>query len=166
MELNSIFNLTNNTKIKETIAISYYIINYCKNKNIEITNLKLNKLLYFINIDYMLNNNGIPIFEEEFLAWRHGPVLESVYNYFCFGIVSLVSDNLTYNLSNLKIQTINKVLDKKANMSAWELVELTHVTNGPWDIVYRKNKDVNGICKANIPNELIYNFYKGRNNEI
>lgn len=44
------------------------------------------KLLYFININYMLYSNGYPIFDEEFLAWRHGPVLQSVYDYFSYGI--------------------------------------------------------------------------------
>ena len=63
-------------KDKETIKIAYLVIDYCNKHNIEITNLKLIKLLYFINIEYMLKNNGIPIFEEEFLAWRHGPVLQ------------------------------------------------------------------------------------------
>ena len=149
-------------KDKETIKIAYLVIDYCNKHNIEITNLKLIKFLYFINIEYMLKNNGIPIFEEEFLAWRHGPVLQSVYDYFCLGMVKASNEkiNLINNeLDDSKKDCIKSVLDKKAYCEAWTLVDETHIKNGPWEKIYNKYKNHDGICKHVIPNKLIYEFY-------
>ena len=153
----------------ETIQVSYYIIDYCIKKKYSITNLKLNKLLYFSNIEYMLNNNGKPLFKEEFEAWRHGPVLKSVYETFCMGIGKATEEKLNLIIDNLKdnkINSINKVLDEKAGLDAFKLVELTHIKNGPWELIYNTNKDKNGICTANIPNKKIYDFYKENRNAI
>ena len=163
MELNNIFKLSEEQNTKETIKISYYVISYCRKNNIDITNLKLIKLLYFINIDYMLNNNGMPIFDEEFLAWRHGPVLQSVYNYFCFGLVLPSEDKITTifeSIDDNKKRSIDNVLLKMANIDAWQLVEMTHAPNGPWFTIYNKYKKDDGICTEKIPYIDIYNFYK------
>lgn len=43
-----------------------------------ISNLKLQKLLYFSWLEYY-RRNGTPLFEEEFEAWKYGPVVPSVY---------------------------------------------------------------------------------------
>ena len=111
----------------------------------------------------MLQNNGISMFNEEFLAWRHGPVLQSVYSFFCYGIV-LPSKNklekLFEDIDDDKKKIINKVLKKKAKLNAWNLVQETHVSNGPWDVTYKSNKDKDGICNAVISNKMIYDFYK------
>ena len=67
MNLDNIFQSIYNIEEPDSIKFAYYIIQYCNEENISITNLKLNKLLYFMNIQYMLDNSGIPLFEEEFL---------------------------------------------------------------------------------------------------
>lgn len=167
MELSKILDSLKELENKETIKISYYIIKYCKDKNIDITNLKLLKLLYFCNIEYQLENNGRPMFSEKFLAWRHGPVLQSVYNYFCMGIVLPAEDKINFVFSEIpsdKKKVLDKVLKIKANKPTWELVEETHIANGPWINVYNGNKDNNGICQAEIDYEDIYKFYKDYGN--
>ena len=45
------------------------------------TNLKLNKLVYFAQA-WSLEKLGKPLFEEEVEAWQHGPVIPSVYTAF------------------------------------------------------------------------------------
>lgn len=163
MNLDNIFQSIYNIEEPDSIKFAYYIIQYCNEENISITNLKLNKLLYFMNIQYMLDNSGIPLFEEEFLAWRHGPVLQSVYNKFCYGIVLPKKEKFNKIISELsddQLKIIKDVLKRRANLPAWQLVEETHVVGGPWEEVYKKNKDSNGICKASIPNKQIYQFYR------
>lgn len=44
-----------------------------------ITNLKLQKLLYYAQ-GYFLAKKDIPLFDEDFLAWEHGPVIRKIYN--------------------------------------------------------------------------------------
>lgn len=150
---------------QETIKISHYVIDYCKKKNIVLTNLKLLKLLYFINIRYMIFSNGKPIFQEEFSAWRHGPVLDSVYDYFKFGITSVNKekiDKIIVFLGEDKIKSINETLDKYASVEAWDLVNKTHIKGGPWNVVFEKNKNED-MCFAKIKHSLIYDFYKDKN---
>ena len=111
-----------------------------------------------MNIEYLLKSHGKPLFQEEFKAWRHGPVLQSVYNYFCIGIVRPKEKEI--KISKDKKEIIDSVLEKKASCSAFSLVEETHIKNGPWYTVYNKYKDENGICKATIKHQDIYSFYK------
>lgn len=44
-----------------------------------ITNLKLQKLLYYIQGEYMAKMNT-PLFNDDFLAWEHGPIIREVYD--------------------------------------------------------------------------------------
>src|SRR5438309_2092560 len=43
-----------------------------------ITNLKLQKLLYYVQ-GFHLAMNGAPLFNEDIRAWDHGPVVPQVY---------------------------------------------------------------------------------------
>lgn len=47
-------------------------------ENIDITPMKLQKLIYFVYRDYLKETNK-RLFKEKFEAWRYGPVLPSVY---------------------------------------------------------------------------------------
>lgn len=44
----------------------------------DLTNMKINKLLYYAQ-GYYLRKYGIPMFADSFEAWDHGPVVPSVY---------------------------------------------------------------------------------------
>lgn len=50
-------------------------------ENIDITPMKLQKLIYFTYQMY-LKETGIPLFEERFETWKYGPVISSVYTVF------------------------------------------------------------------------------------
>lgn len=50
-------------------------------ENIDITPMKLQKLIYFVYRDY-LKRTQRPLFNERFETWRYGPVIPSVYNEF------------------------------------------------------------------------------------
>jgi len=44
-----------------------------------VSNLKLQKILYFIQAEFLVVK-GIPCFEEEIIAWGFGPVVLEVYH--------------------------------------------------------------------------------------
>ena len=63
------------------------LANYIINKSIDlekpISNLQLQKILYFVNLLYLHDTKSFLINEnEEFQAWRHGPVIPDVYRKF------------------------------------------------------------------------------------
>lgn len=47
-------------------------------ENIDITPMKLQKLVYFTYRDY-LQATGMPLFQERFETWKFGPVISSIY---------------------------------------------------------------------------------------
>lgn len=107
-----------------------------------ITNLKMQKLLYYVYVWYLVKT-GNRCFEERFQAWPIGPVLPSVYDelkrFKAFPISPDFSEIKTKeDISNLKkelgeeIVTIaDEVYEKYGVKSAFELVNLTH-NELPW----------------------------------
>ena len=65
-QIASWFLLYNNLKVEEEGADS-------------ITNLKLQKLLYYAQGCYLALENK-PLFNDNIVAWKHGPVVECIYN--------------------------------------------------------------------------------------
>jgi uncharacterized phage-associated protein len=63
-------------------AARYFIVRaYEDGKDAEMTNMKLQKLLYYTQSLYLALYNE-PLFEEEIQAWRYGPVCPPAYCYY------------------------------------------------------------------------------------
>ena len=54
--------------------VAIYIINWCLDHNVQITNLKLQKLLYFVQGEYS-KTKGSRLIADDFYAWQLGPVV-------------------------------------------------------------------------------------------
>ncbi len=67
------------------IDVARYIIWYCKRRRYSISNLKLQKILYFVQANFLVSI-GTPCFEEEIEAWDFGPVVPEVYHEFLPGL--------------------------------------------------------------------------------
>ena len=57
--------------------VAIYIINWCLDHNVPITNLKLQKLLYFVQGEYS-RVKGTRLIADDFYAWQLGPVVPNV----------------------------------------------------------------------------------------
>ncbi len=57
------------------------ILDRAFSENIDITPMKLQKIIYFVYRDY-LQKSGAPLFSERFETWKYGPVIPSVYQTF------------------------------------------------------------------------------------
>ncbi|HIS83083.1 TPA: DUF4065 domain-containing protein [Candidatus Scatenecus faecavium] len=131
--------------------IAKYIITYCSNKKRPISNLKLQKLLYFLWIDYFKKNN-CSLFNENICAWQFGPVVPEVYYEFCSyagSPINKIYDIVIYNQNDSVI--INNLIDKYIEFSASKLVEMTHKAFKPWSIIYNNGAGLRNI----IPFDLI-----------
>lgn len=79
---NKLTTLMNEAPRKKPTAlhVAQYFISQSKiSSPYAVTNLKLQKLLYYAQ-GFHLAVYGEPLFEEEIQAWAHGPVIPSVYN--------------------------------------------------------------------------------------
>ena len=137
------------------LDISRYTINYSNKKQYGISNLKLQKLLYFIQAYFVaLTNSHIPCFEERIEAWDFGPVVPVAYNeYKAYGsseipfISSYINfqDNDIWNSRRIPFdetciaeedrRLIAAVIDQFSDYSSTDLVNLTH-RQAPWSEVY------------------------------
>lgn len=117
--------------------ISKYIINYFYSKNLPISNLKLQKLLYFVQAQFLVKKNT-PCFPEEIEAWDFGPVVPEVYRkYKKFGSSNLpFEQSQSFFITKNDKELINGILDKCSHYSATELVGITH-RQTPWLKAYQ-----------------------------
>ena len=135
------------------LDITEYIIKYCNEKNRTISNLKLQKLLYFVQAEFLVNK-GKPCFSDPIEAWDFGPVVPTVYHkYLVYGSASIpyVEDNNLIIFSKNDKQLMNSVLDEASNYSAAYLTKLT-LNQLPWTETYNSYKH-NLIVTENI---LVY----------
>lgn len=132
------------------LDIVHYIITYSCEMNMRITNLRLQKLLYFIQQEY-LKDYGKPLFFDDICAWKYGPVVPNVYYiYSGYGRLPILN-KYESNLPNEIKKYIEKIVDKLKSKDSWDLVNDTHKVNGAWDKIY-KNGEGDRRC---IPIDLI-----------
>ncbi|MCD8018606.1 MAG: DUF4065 domain-containing protein [Clostridiales bacterium] len=128
-----------------------------------ITHLKLQKLLYFAQ-GIHLAMNGKPLFPEKIMAWRHGPVVEEVYQKLkSFGSEPIAIDANTEAISAIKTldsqdeDTLLLTYDNFAIFTAWQLRNMTHETGTPWDVTVKKHGLNSEIDLALIKNYFLHN---------
>ena len=120
-----------------------------------ISNLKLQKLLYYAQ-GYHLGLHGVdsPLFPETVYAWKHGPVVQTVYNHFVGakdGPIKLVERPPRLNDdAQLHLQRIHNMFGK---YSAWALRDMTH-KESPWLENYKP--DVQNII---IPHKDLHRYF-------
>lgn len=96
-----------------------------------ITNLKLQKLLYYAQ-GFYLAIYGKPLFKENILAWEHGPVVREVYDEYSHLSASTIPvPNESIVLTQKEKDLILNVWKVYGQFSAWRLREMTH-NESPW----------------------------------
>jgi len=154
-------------------ALANYFIDKAKEDKIDMTNLKLQKLM-FIGYGWVLATLDKELTSgEQFQAWQHGPVLLSIYHEMKRFGSDQIKDRATefYNEDNkLYIPTIRnkEVLDvldiaweTYKDFSAWSLRELTHEKESPWKEVYQEENKFNNIDK-----KIVQAYYKNYLDEL
>lgn len=128
-----------------------------------ITHLKLQKLLYYAQ-GISLGLYSRPLFSENIEAWQHGPVVREVYgNFSKFGRNNIEikmdseTEKIISRIENDKevSEVLNLTYDNFAIYTAWQLRQMTHEDNTPWDITQREK----GLGKE-IDNDLIAKYFR------
>ncbi len=142
---------------RNIINNSKYIITYFNKNNVEITNLKLQKLLYFLEAIYIVvNDNENHLFEEDFYAWNFGPVNDVIYQeYKEFG--SLPIEIQYVNIPEENKKYIEGLFDLLKDYTAYKLVALSHSEGSPWYEIYEKYQD------TIIPDDIVIDKKKTKN---
>jgi uncharacterized phage-associated protein len=106
------------------------VIDLCRKRGIDVTNLKLQKLLYYVQAWHLAQFHG-PIFAEEVEAWIHGPVVPSIFRRFKAFRWEPINVALE-PVESIEVKAhICGVLNSYGKYSATQLERLTH-KESPW----------------------------------
>lgn len=112
---------------KLTMKSAYTIYKLCKKKDIELTNLKLNKILYFSQI-IALGKYNISLMDSEFRATDIGPVDNDLYillKAYGGNQIRDVFPNSYFKEDDKEYNILNNVIDVLGKRSSRELVNIT-----------------------------------------
>jgi uncharacterized phage-associated protein len=135
--------------------VANFILDFCERNDRPITNLALQKILYFCHV-WSLVRLGRPLVKHRFEAWPLGPVLQYVYHEFKrFDQSPISSRALKFNVANGKKEVVSysfdneteelllRVVDFYSRLSSGQLVGLSHVSDGPWAKVWNHKGKIN-----------------------
>lgn len=131
------------------LSMAKYIIDKCTKDKYPISNLQLQKILYYIQREFL--QQGEIAFPEEIEAWQFGPVVPEVYRQYCgFGALPIRMRYMV-RIELDDIRMINPIIEKKRILNPWDMVSDTHSSGKAWDLIYRDGAGDHQV----IPQELI-----------
>lgn len=131
------------------LELAKYVVTKCVNDRHPISNLQLQKILYYIQKDFL--KRGERAFWEDIEAWQFGPVIPSVYYRFCSHGSMPIRFTYITDISRRDKVMIDKIVENKRKLNPWDMVDDTHKTNGAWDKTFN-----HGLGdRSTIPEELI-----------
>ncbi len=139
-------------------TISNYIIAKCNQDEKAITNLRLQKILYYVQ-GYFLRTYHESAFASDIEAWTYGPVVPDSYYDFCLNgarEIHLSQESIDENLNKIEthqhVRLLNNVIDACMNIPISQLVNKTH-SERPWK---DSKKD---YSREKISKEIIQNYF-------
>ncbi|HEX8064537.1 MAG TPA: type II toxin-antitoxin system antitoxin SocA domain-containing protein [Allosphingosinicella sp.] len=152
--------------------IANYVLDTAETRGVPITNLSLQKLLYFVH-GWFYSIYDRPLVRNKFEAWQHGPVQRVIYDQFKVcrnapirGLRATYIDpengESVYREPTVDpdhARLIDQVLDKYEKFSAGQLVEQSHVEDGPWEYVWQQAEEV-VYPGMKIPDSMILEHFR------
>lgn len=126
---------------RDIIINSYYVISFFNINNTPVTNLKLQKLMYFMEAIYMSVADSENLYSEEFYAWEFGPVCKKLYEkYASFESYEIEltdeQNRLAHDIPNVNYLLVQILYKLFGDWTTYDLVEFTHSVDSPWSKVY------------------------------
>lgn len=151
------------------------VANFFLAKSGGITQMKLHKLLYYAQ-GWYLAVVGKPLLNETITAWKHGPVVPSLYyDLKKFGARPI--DRLTRAIDrrtrvaytpqidpddHLVRGLLERIWSVYGGLSGKQLSQMTHAPDSPWTRVRQTHPDLSGV---DIPNDEIRRHFLRRLNQ-
>ena len=135
--------------------IANFVLDLCHAKGRKVSNLSLQKIVYFCHVWSLVNLNK-PLIKQQFEAWEYGPVLPYLYREFKIFDRSPIETRATkldpvtggnrivdYDFDEATRHLVASVVDFYSRVTAGDLVELSHAKGGPWFNVWHHQTTVN-----------------------
>ena len=161
------------------VCIANEFIRIARAKNVMLTPMKLQKLVYFAH-GWSLALTGQPLVNERIEAWQYGPVIPDLYREFktfgngvitqeagvSFGTkhdgkvivhTPCLDDYSGDPQATQAKELIARVFDVYGSYSGTKLSNATHMPGTPWQQVYQDR-----VRSLIIPDAIIENYFKGQ----
>lgn len=138
-------------------VVADFFLEFCNTHGDCLTNLKLQKLVYYAQAWYLALYNK-PLFDEEIQAWTHGPVIPSLYKRFKPYGWNPIIEKVKTRLSKEIKKHLTEIFSVYGRYSAWDLERMTHQET-PW-ILARKGISNDEACENIITKKSMRDFYK------
>lgn len=130
-------------ELQNPLAMANFVIKIAKGLGKPVTNLKLQKVLFFLQ-GYCLSEYEAPLIDGNFSKWRYGPVEEVVYRnfknngaipitseykeaFFNDGIIQIKDVKIDFKSESSDfMEELECVTKKLISIEPWRLVEMTH----------------------------------------
>ena len=140
-------------------TIAQFVVAFFQASGDPVSNLKLQKLLYYIQGWHMALNDGEPAFAGTFQAWVHGPVCPDVYHQYKGYRWNPIIEEAHMPDLDVKLKAhIQEVLNEYGADSGWQLERRTHL-EAPW-IEARKGLPPDAESTEEITGESMTRFFK------
>ena len=105
------------------IELVGHIVEYSNKINSLVTNLRLQPLLFYIN-EKSLCKNGKVAFEDEYVTWEFGKVLDEVYYEFSmWASLPLINVKKNPEVPEETVKIIQEVVKELAPIPTWKLID-------------------------------------------
>ena len=137
----------------QAVEVAKYIVTYSNQQNKPVSNLKLQKILYFTWIDFFKTTNR-RLFEDAICAWNFGPVIPAVYRKFCIYAGESIPREYHAEIAPEDTDILNGIIDPYLDFSASELVNKSHEEGSAWDQVFRNGEGKQAVIPFPLIEEL------------
>jgi uncharacterized phage-associated protein len=152
--------------------VANFTLEFADLRGLKLTNLALQKLLYFVN-GWFFSIYDAPLIKNKFEAWQYGPVQRVIYDQFkSFGDSTIKDVRAMYidamtgepvykkpHIDPAHAEVIESVLEKYVRYTAGQLVQESHVEDGPWEYVWQQAEEA-VYPGMKIPDALILDHFK------
>lgn len=146
--------------LKASDVASYFIQKSSEMSENDLTNLKLQKILFYSQAEN-LKETGYPLFSENIEAWKYGPVVPQIYDWLkgcgAYPITAFDVETDASAVDEKMCGLLNRIWNTYSKFSAGYLVDRTHEKGSPWQLNFseeRHNQIPNDqIKKAKLQNE-------------
>lgn len=163
-------------KAYDVRAVANIVLGEAQSMGVPLTNLHLNKALYFLHADF-LQEFGKPLVGAKIEAWQHGPVFREIYNQFKANKrnpiremarkVDFESGELVEakeEFDDFDLEWIKSFAKFYVGVPAAVLYDMAHASGGAWDHVYNGSDQIN--VGMEITSELILQHENPREKRI